>query len=134
MAFLATAAAALWLGWNVYVVEQRRSVMRSLGPYPASSSRPVPADFSYLRADADDVVQVFRQIRFISKRSSYFPPSSAVSLPWLRRQLGDEAYLIIYTRRAGAIDQLRRWFPEAVCVLEPPLGDRVEELNCFSSP
>ena len=108
---LAFSAVAIWLGWNVFVVEHRERVLSDLG-------KQVDAKFlgDYVPADGKGMVKLTREWNGLPIGAVYAEPTSSQRLSWIRRRLGDKPYLYLAVYDPELIPTIRRWFPEAVCV------------------
>jgi hypothetical protein len=108
---------AVWLGWNVNVVRHRRALLAALGP----NANVTPLEAGSIGQDysssADDVIRVLRDWGRASKNCKYFPPTKSSSLSWLRFKLGDQPYLMISTDDPKDAPEIRRWYLEAICVV-----------------
>jgi hypothetical protein len=94
--FVAVAVFAVWLGWELRFVQQRREAVRSMRS----------EDYYWESDDSKDLFPLM---------ASQVQKSKKVTIPRWRRWIGDEAMLcIIVSPKAGPTEvEMRRMFPEA---------------------
>lgn len=110
---LAFSIAAIWLGWNLFVVEHRQRVLSDLGK--KVDAMQVVESYG-IPADGKGMVDWMRTYQHLPMGAVYAEPTAPRQLPWLRRTLGDKPYLYLAVYDPELIPTIRRWFPEAVCV------------------
>jgi hypothetical protein len=109
----------VWVEWNRRVVRERQALLR-LGVgritswHLAESNRPS----NLYRDHADRVVQAAQRSGAVGMDAKYFPATMGNSLSWLRRRLGDRPYTMIKIAEPQLVPRIRKWFPEAVCILD----------------
>jgi hypothetical protein len=110
---LAFSAVAVWLGWNVFLVDHRKQVLSDLGKkvyvQPLNEGYEIPTD-------GKGMVELTRAWNGLPMGAVYAEPTSPQQLSWIRRRLGDKPYLYLSVYDPELIPTIRRWFPEAVCV------------------
>lgn len=110
---LAFSGVAIWLGWNVFVVEHRQHLIRDLGKKIHAQR----LDVRYgVPADGDGMVGWIRDYHGLPLGAVYAKPTSPWQLSWIRRKLGDKPFLFVSFYDPELIPTVRRWFPEAVCM------------------
>ena len=110
---LAFSAVAIWLGWNVFVVEHRKRVLSDLDKKVYAKS----LNEGYgIPTDGKGMVELTRSWNGLPMGAVYSEPTRPQQLSWIRRRLGDKPYLYLAVYDPELIPTIRRWFPEAVCV------------------
>ena len=108
----------MWIEWNRRIVRERQALLglgwnRVAYWYLAESSS--PSDY---RDRTESLVRAARSSGVISANAEHFPATEGNSVSWLRRRLGDRAYVLIKTSDPQLVQRIRKWFPEAVCILD----------------
>jgi hypothetical protein len=98
--FLVTTSVAVWLGWELRFIRERKSKLEPLSA----------ADY-YRASDFDKDA-----IAFVSANVGY---KKRVAIPWSRSWLGDEPMLCIFLTpdKPPSEEEMRKLFPEAVIVM-----------------
>ena len=114
--FVAFTVVALWLGWNVYAVRERKAALESLG---------LPYGLNYFDMDLEEPARTVLAIYWASEagdaiyglRYKQIAPTSSSNLPALRQWLGDKPVAhILYTPGIDP-ERLSRLFPEAIIMV-----------------
>lgn len=128
---------AVWLGWNVFVVKQRREFIASLpwpyvaAAYPDLDAKPpfVPYQRQAIAFPEFDAILIFiRQLNPPPSERTWAPTAShetrepaASGVPWIRRLLGDTPYHVIAYYPGPSMDRASSLFPEAkIMVADEP--------------
>jgi hypothetical protein len=136
--FVAFTVVAVWLGWNVYIVRQRKAFISSL-PAPclaraglgAKSSDPrerMTAEQVYLVESLAldmDLDAVLRRRGMSPGQGDPFTkltPTISGELSWLRQQLGDQPYWLISYLQGPSAARAHALFPEAIVSLRTSRG------------
>lgn len=98
--FVVVAVFAVWLGWELQYVRERKSGLQSLAAH----------DF-YWASDFDKGAFAFVSANVLYQRQ--------VTIPWWRTWLGDEPMLCIFLTpgQSPNEEEMRNLFPEAVIVM-----------------
>jgi hypothetical protein len=123
---VAFTAVAVWLGWNVHLVQRRKDFIASLqAPYVAIAN-PEPSLDPLLHQQMQKVRAILAGHRVFANRQRInrrllgwhsLPyetrePQSP-TLPWIRRLLGDESYWVVSYVYGPPTDRACELFPEA---------------------
>jgi hypothetical protein len=117
----------LWLGWENYIVFRRRTIAERLVDERRGHHTEYAADGagtfrgpggSNLFTWKGDSSVTARSLQFMLGSSNVFVPRST-GPSWLRSQLGDLRYASFLLNEKADIQEIRRWFPEAIVVLKP---------------
>jgi hypothetical protein len=126
--FVAVTIIALWLGWNVWTIKQRRGMAESLRRTRRGYSSEYAADGTgqfrgpggstvFTWADGKPSVTI-SSLQFMFGESHVFSPrASDISL--IRRWLGDDRYASIVLYDDAGVEDVRRHFPEAIVLTLP---------------
>jgi hypothetical protein len=124
-------AVAVWLGWNVYVVRQRREFIATLPwpyvatAYPERNVKPGPVLSAYQLQGKFEAVLIFiRQLDPPPSERTWAPTAphetrdaTASDVSWIRRLLGDTPYCLIAYYPGPSIDRASALFPEATIMV-----------------
>jgi hypothetical protein len=124
---------ALWLGWNVWLVQQRQSVADSLRSsrrgywteYAANGAGQFrgPGGGTLFTWSAGDPSVTVRSLQFMMGNANVYAPS-ARGPSWFRQVLGDRRYASVVVFREMDVEQIRRRFPEAIVLRLPAEYDQ----------
>jgi hypothetical protein len=134
--FLVCTVVAVWLGWNVHLVRQRRAFIENLPersvfriranvfremPVPPPQSVRDALERQFFEWAIDDVFlwpsKDHRDPFSHRLPSTTFQPSAPRELNWLRQWLGDQPYSLIAYFPGPAAERARALFPEAVIMV-----------------
>jgi hypothetical protein len=121
--FVAFTTVAVWLGWNVWSVRERRSMLEALGKSHARTSPPdqifrtTAETNAFRRVQERYVQQIFR-----GRPYETLQPTTPPHLSKLRAWLGDRPVQFIAYTRGPKPSDVQRQFPEATVFV--PAGAR----------
>jgi hypothetical protein len=107
-----------WVEWNRWTIRQREALI-GLGWNQVSYwflGKPNTSTSFADRAEAH--LHVARKAKVADANTEAFPATETGKVPWIRRMLGDRAYGMVKTSNPELVPRLRKWFPEAVCLLD----------------
>ena len=107
-----------WIEWNRRIVRGRQSLLGLGWNRVAYWYLAEPSSSHDYRDHTKGVVRAARRSGNISASAEAFPATEVCSVSWLRRRLGDRPYFMIETSDPQLVPRIRKWFPEAVCMLD----------------
>jgi hypothetical protein len=119
--FVAFTVLAVWLGWNASIVHRRRALLALLsndGCYSVADEAHAPqapegASFSMMDVYAAQAVGHATDY-------SFHQPTAQLTVPRVRRWMGDEPRWLIAYRPGPHISEVKRLFPETLILLVEP--------------
>jgi hypothetical protein len=79
---------------------------------------PAKSGLQDYRTRNDVIARNMRSRGLVGPNAEFFPATEENALSWLRRKLGDQSYAIIKTTDPQLVQPVRKWFPEALCILD----------------
>ena len=113
MILIVTAIVAVWLGWNLYVVQQRRSVLESNPTLSKWHSEPAQQLWGHDFFVADPEPRT-NPASADSLGYIRLQPTAPFSVSTLRKWMGDQPVWQIRYTPGEAPEKMQRLFPEAI--------------------
>ncbi len=107
-----------WIEWNRRIVRERQSLLGLGWNRVAYWYLAEPSSSHDYRDHTERVASAARKSGSISASAEPFRATDVCSVSWLRRRLGDHPYFMIKTSDPQLVPRIRKWFPEAVCMLD----------------
>jgi hypothetical protein len=114
---VAFAVAAFWLGWNSYVVQQRKDALESLVDAGGTAIR-FNSRIAGIRHNAEGAIVAYTRDGADWTTVKEYQPRAWPSVSTLRQWLGDDGHWIVICNGRCDSEHMRALFPEATVLVE----------------
>jgi hypothetical protein len=108
----------MWVEWNRRIIRERQALIGLGWNRVAVWTLGEPNHSTDFAGRAEAFLHVSRTVSVADANTEAFPATEVGSVPWILRLLGDRAYGMVKTSDPQLVPRLRKWFPEAVCLLD----------------
>jgi len=109
----------MWVAWNGRIARERQALLKlgwdRVSYHHVTGTR---VNVPKWMDSPESVIRAWESAAIISANAKSFPATQGDSLSWLRRRMGDFPIVVIKTSNPELVQPIRKWFPEAVCVLD----------------